>query len=58
MNCHELLAGMEISAVDDVEKSAGSEIISAPETVDGHGSRLAGASEVRQDDGMALLRQR
>jgi hypothetical protein len=43
---------MEIQGSDDVEKYAGSDVISAPETIDGRGSGLASASEVRSGDGI------
>jgi hypothetical protein len=37
---------------DDIEKRAGSDIVSPAETVDGRGSRLTrAATEIRPDDG-------
>jgi len=49
---------MEIKESDDIEKCAGSNIVSPAETVDGSGSRLASASEVGSDDGMVLHLQK
>lgn len=57
-NCREALTRMEIKESDDIEKCAGSNIVSPAETVDGSGSRLASASEVGSDDGMVLHLQK
>lgn len=45
------LVPMEVQPSDDVEKYAGSDIISRAETRDGRGSGLASAGEVWVDDG-------
>ena len=43
---------MEIQTSDDIEKYAGSDIVSRPETGDGRGSGLECVGEVRVDDGI------
>ena len=43
---------MEIQTSDDIEKYAGSDIVSRAETGDGRGSGLECVGEVRVDDGI------
>jgi hypothetical protein len=43
---------MEIQTSDDIEKYAGSDIISRVETGDGRGSGIASLGEVRVDNGI------
>jgi hypothetical protein len=42
---------MEIQKSDDIEKYAGSDVVSRAETGDGRVSGLAGVGEVRIDEG-------
>ena len=43
---------MEIQTSDDIEKYAGSDIVSRAETGDGRGSGLECVGEIRVDDGI------
>ena len=43
---------MEIQTSDDIEKYAGSDIVSRAETGDGRGSGVASVGEVRVHDGI------
>ena len=45
---------MEIQGCDDIEKYAGSDVVSRAETGDGRVSGLAGVGEVRIDEGIAF----
>lgn len=45
---------MEIQGCDDIEKYAGSDVVSRAETGDGKVSGLAGVGEVRIDEGIEL----
>jgi hypothetical protein len=42
---------MEIPGSDDIEKYAGSDVVSRAETGDGRGSRIASVGELRTDEG-------
>jgi hypothetical protein len=45
---------MEIQTSDDIEKYAGSDIVSRAETGDGRGSEVEDEGDVRVDDGIDL----